>query len=257
MTVLRDLLDRLRKKLWSIAPVLLASAVIFGVAWLLLYLCTPMLPDQWQEALALAGAGNWTDARVRFKEILEASGWGIEIAFIAFQALQVIVAPIPGQIAGLLGGYLFGFWQGLLLTMTGLAIGSSIAMSLGRLFGVQIVRRFVPADLMAKLDNLICQGGLWNFFVIFLLPALPDDAVCFVAGMTRLSLWKLLLVMLLGRLPGMAVLCFVGTSAGEGWSGGWIVFAIAMSVSFALWLYSDELETRVFGAADPPGERPV
>jgi len=105
---------------------------------------------------------------------------------------------------------------------------------------------------MAKLDNLIAHGGLFNFLVIFVLPVLPDDAICFVAGMTRLSMWKLLLVMLIGRLPGMAVLNFVGASAGEGWSGGWIVFGVAMLVSFVLWLYSEEVETRVFGAHKEP-----
>ncbi len=247
MVMLRDFLLRLRKKLASIAPVLLASLVLFGICWVVLYFATPYLPVPWQDAIALAGNGEVREARDHFRAILEASGWGIEIAFLTFQAIQVLVAPIPGQLAGLLGGYLFGFWYGLLLTMTGLSIGSFIAMALGRLFGVQVVRRFVPADLMAKLDRLILEGGLWNFLVIFLLPALPDDAVCFIAGMTRLSLWKLMLVMFLGRLPGMAVLCFVGTSTGEGWQGGWIVFAVAMIVSFGLWLYSDELEARVFG----------
>ena len=48
--------------------------------------------------------------------------------------------------------------------------------------------------------------------MIFLLPALPDDAVCFIAGLTRLPLWRLLLVGLAGRLPGMAVLAYVGAN---------------------------------------------
>jgi uncharacterized membrane protein YdjX (TVP38/TMEM64 family) len=100
---------------------------------------------------------------------------------------------------------------------------------------------------MAKLDELIARGGSWNFFVIFLLPGLPDDAVCFVAGLTRLSLWKLLLVMIAGRLPGMAVLTFVGESAGEGWTAGYVVFGIAMAASFVLWLFSEEFEAWILG----------
>ncbi len=245
--VLHAFFERLRQKLISIVPVVVVGFVVFAIVWLVLVLVTPALPERWQQALTLLNDGDWKQARDHFRAILESSGLAIELAFIGFQTLQVIVAPIPGQLAGLLGGYLFGFWYGLLLTMTGQTIGSLVAMLIGRLFGVQVVRRFVPADLMAKLDTLVSRGGLWNFFVIFVLPALPDDAICFVAGMTRLSLWKLLLVMFLGRLPGMAVLCFVGTSAGEGWSGGWVVFAAAMCVSFVLWLYGDELEARVFG----------
>jgi uncharacterized membrane protein YdjX (TVP38/TMEM64 family) len=41
--------------------------------------------------------------------------WGIlaPVIFIALQALQVIIAPIPGEITGILGGFLFGEWLGL------------------------------------------------------------------------------------------------------------------------------------------------
>ena len=42
--------------------------------------------------------------------------WGIlaPVIFIALQALQVIIAPIPGEVTGILGGFLFGEWLGLL-----------------------------------------------------------------------------------------------------------------------------------------------
>jgi len=253
MNFLRDLFDRLRKKLAAILPVLLAAIVVFAVVWLISYLLTPAFPDEWQEILTLAGSGVWIEARARFRVILESSDLGIEITFILLQAVQVLIAPIPGQLVGLIGGYLFGFWYGLLLTMIGLTLGSAIAMLLGRLFGAQVVRRFVPADLMAKVDNLISGGGLSNFFVIFLLPSLPDDAICFVAGMTRLSLWKLILVMILGRLPGMAVLAFIGSSAGESSTLGWTIFAIAMMASLVLWLYSEELEARFFPGPEKGG----
>jgi uncharacterized membrane protein YdjX (TVP38/TMEM64 family) len=254
----RSFLGRVWLKVSSIAPILVAAFALFFLAGLALWLVTPWLPVSWQETLTLLGEGEWVEARDKLREILEAPGLPIEIPFVALQTLQVIVAPIPGQVTGAIGGYLFGFWYGLTLTMLGLTIGSWIAMLLGRLMGVQVVRRFVPADTMAKLDELIARGGVWNFFVIYLLPGLPDDAVCFVAGLTRLSLWRLMAVMFVGRLPGMAVLTFVGTSAGEGWNAGWIVFAAAMVVSFFLWLYSDEFETWILGGpkCDPPVHEP-
>jgi uncharacterized membrane protein YdjX (TVP38/TMEM64 family) len=258
MNLLLAFLDRLRKKLMSIAPLVAAGIVVFAVVWLILYLVRPFLPEPWQDAITVAesaaGSRDWEQvrqARDQFRAILESSELGIEITFVLFQALQVIVAPIPGQLAGLLGGAFFGFWLGLLLTMTGLSIGSLIAMSLGRWFGVQLVRRFVPADLMAKLDHLIARGGLLNFLIIFALPALPDDAICFVAGMTRFSLWKLMLVMFAGRLPGMAVLNYVGAYAVEGSISSLILFGAAMALSFVLWLYSEELEAKVFGVNEP------
>jgi len=40
----------------------------------------------------------------------ELDAWGIwaPLVFIAIQALQVIIAPIPGEATGFLGGYIFG-----------------------------------------------------------------------------------------------------------------------------------------------------
>src|SRR5205807_2641072 len=40
--------------------------------------------------------------------------WGVlaPVIFMGLQALQVIIAPIPGELTGILGGYLFGEWVG-------------------------------------------------------------------------------------------------------------------------------------------------
>ncbi len=52
--------------------------------------------------------------------------WGVlaPVIFIGLQALQVIIAPIPGELTGILGGYLFGQWGGLLYSTIGLTLGS-------------------------------------------------------------------------------------------------------------------------------------
>jgi uncharacterized membrane protein YdjX (TVP38/TMEM64 family) len=256
----RAFLQRVRRKLISLAPVVVGGVLVFVVLFLLSLLLIPLLPEDWRETIALLKEGDSTAARDRFRDLLASTGFPIEIAFLAFQVVQVLVAPIPGQLAGLLGGYLFGFWYGLLLTMTGLALGSLAAMLLGRLLGKHIVRKLMPAGLVEKFDKMIAVGGLWNFFFIYTLPVLPDDAVCFVAGLTRLSLWKLLAVMMLGRLPGMAVLCFVGASAGEGWTVGYVVFAVAMIFSLGFWLFSEEIEAWLLrrhqgeGAGKRPGD---
>jgi len=51
------------------------------------------------------------------------------VIFIGLQALQVVVvvAPIPGEVTGILGGYLFGEWLGFLYSTIGLTLGSVAA----------------------------------------------------------------------------------------------------------------------------------
>jgi uncharacterized membrane protein YdjX (TVP38/TMEM64 family) len=60
--------------------------------------------------------------------------WGILalVIFIALQALQVIIAPIPGDVTGILGGYLFGEWLGFIYSTLGLTVGSVAAFGVGR-----------------------------------------------------------------------------------------------------------------------------
>jgi uncharacterized membrane protein YdjX (TVP38/TMEM64 family) len=147
---------------------------------------------------------------------------------------------------GLLGGFVFGFWGGLLLTMLGLTIGSLIAISLSRLIGEKLVRKFVPGTVMEKFDYLITKGGYANFFMIFLLPALPDDAVCFMAGLSRLNVFGLMLACILGRLPGMAVLTFAGASVDYDPSLAKIIFTIAMICALFIWFFQEEITEKFY-----------
>jgi uncharacterized membrane protein YdjX (TVP38/TMEM64 family) len=51
------------------------------------------------------------------------------------------------------------------------------------------------------------HGGLW-LFLIYLLPLLPDDAICAVAGLSRISFRRFLLLSTVGRLPGSVLSVF-------------------------------------------------
>ncbi|MBQ7732523.1 MAG: hypothetical protein IJT58_00705, partial [Synergistaceae bacterium] len=93
----------------------------------------------------------------------------------------------------------------------------------------------------------ISDGGYMTFFMIFLLPALPDDAVCFLAGLTKLKILPLSLVCLLGRAPGMAVLSLTGAGFADGFTSSvQILFAVMMILSVILWLFWEIIEAWVY-----------
>lgn len=240
--LLADLWQRLLRKVKGIVPLLLGAGVLTVVLALLTFVATPLLPGEYQELLRHVQKGEWSQSRAALSEAFESLGAAKPYAFFAMQMFQVLFAPIPGQLMGLLGGYLFGFGFGLFLTMAGLTAGSAVAMLLGRWLGQRLVRRVVPEGVLEKFDYLVSEGGLWNFFMLFLLPVLPDDALCFVAGLTRWPIAHLLVVCFLGRLPGMAVLTFVGASVGGDMAGANVLLAVATIAAVALWLYSEEAE---------------
>lgn len=238
------LLKKLKQKFASIMPAIIGAFILFCIIAIILYIVKPLMPDHLLEAIDLISSSNWQENRDKLKMFFDGFGESKKYIFVFLQLLQVLFVPIPGQVTGLLGGFLFGFWHGLFLTILGLSIGSFIAMAGARIFGETIVRKFVPKHVMAKFDYLITEGGIFNFFMIFLLPALPDDAVCFIGGLTRLSLWKLMFVCVFGRLPGMAVLAFAGSSvsSNENLFLAKTIFAVAMILAFFVWLFDKEIK---------------
>lgn len=215
-------------------PAFAITLIIGGLVWAFRF----MIPAEW-----LSEISRYIDNPSELRKLGEGSEW----LFVLIQVLQVVIAPIPGQAAAFAGGFIFGFWKGWALTTLGLLIGSFIAMSLARLLGISLVRKIVPESIIQRFDSVISDGGYMTFFMIFLLPALPDDAVCFLAGLTKLKLLPLSLVCLLGRAPGMAVLSFTGAGFADGltfWAE--ILFSVMMILSVLLWLFWEVIESWVY-----------
>jgi uncharacterized membrane protein YdjX (TVP38/TMEM64 family) len=145
-------------------------------------------------------------------------GFGVlaPVVFVLIQVGQVLVAPIPGQVVALAGGYLFGPWLGAAYSLVGMAIGSAIAFVLARRIGRPFVTRRVGARRVDRFDAFIDRSGVGGVLLLFLLPGLPDDVICFVAGITTIRIRVLVLVAVLGRAPGTIVASFIGAELASG-----------------------------------------
>jgi uncharacterized membrane protein YdjX (TVP38/TMEM64 family) len=171
-------------------------------------------------------------------------GWGAwgGLALVGLQIVQILLAPIPGQVLGLVGGYLYGPWLGSALNMSGTLIGSGLAMWLARRFGRPLVERLVARRWLDRLDGFARRRGAAVFFLIFLFPCLPDDAACFVAGLSLLPLRELLLIVLVGRLPGVFIPNWLGAHATELSPGQWLaVILLMMPIAAAFWHWQDRI----------------
>ena len=73
------------------------------------------------------------------------------LVLIFLQILQVLVAPIPGQLMGLASGFIFGPFLGTVYTMLGTVIGSYIAFKLSRKLGRPFVERMINKKVLIKL----------------------------------------------------------------------------------------------------------
>jgi len=138
------------------------------------------------------------------------------LVFILIQTLQVIVAPIPGQIVALVAGYLFGPVAGTVYSLTGVLIGSAIAFSLAKRYGRTLVEDILHEDVVDRFDGFVERVGAPGLFVLVIVPGLPDDAICFLSGLTPWRLRTFMAVIAVGRLPAYVLTVYAGGELASG-----------------------------------------
>ena len=125
-------------------------------------------------------------------------------------------------------------------------------MGLARWAGRPLVLRLVNARLLERLDRLAAGRGLWFFLVVFLLPGLPDDAACFLAGLTPLPLPALIAAAAVGRIPGIAGAVWAGAHAGKlPWQGWVILGGLALAAAVVAWRYGERMQGALSEMARP------
>jgi len=129
--------------------------------------------------------------------------WGPVVLFTLF-LLQVFLAFIPGQALMVASGHLYGFWGGFLLSWTSLVIGGELAYFLARRYGYPFARRWISPDVLSRWDKAAEGQGVGFFTLSLVMPLVPNDAMCYVAGLGTISHRRFLLANMLGR--GMASL---------------------------------------------------
>jgi uncharacterized membrane protein YdjX (TVP38/TMEM64 family) len=168
--------------------------------------------------------------------------WDV-VLFVLLQAAQVIVAPIPGEVTGLAGGYLYGPIMGVIWSTLGLSIGSYVAFLLGRVFGRPAVERFVPKQTMARFDYLLAHKGAVIVFLLFLIPGFPKDTLCWFLGLGHLSVVEFLVISTAGRLLGTIMLTLGGDFIRHHQYGRfYVLVGVALVVVLLAMAYRDKLE---------------
>jgi uncharacterized membrane protein YdjX (TVP38/TMEM64 family) len=162
----------------------------------------------------------------RMGEFISSFGPLAVVIFVVVQALQVVAAPIPGEITGLVGGFLFGKVWGSILSTVGLTVGSMLAFWVARKFGLRFVEKIVKKQYIQKFNFFVTHKGLYITFVMYLLPGFPKDALCYFLGLTRLRFLDFVLMNVFGRFPGTLILTMQGSAVrAEHW---WELFTLLM-----------------------------
>lgn len=180
--------------------------------------------------------------------VLSFGAWA-PVVFFLLQVTQVVFAPIPGGVTVVASGVIFGSIVGLVLSLAGAVVGSIIVFLIGRKWGRPLVLKLVGQKIVDKYIGIFDEKGIW-LFIIFLLPFLPDDAVCALAGVSSISFRRFLVLVTVGRLPSMALTILITTGVMEQSTTVWIIVGLAVTVILGLgFYYRERLESWVLSLA--------
>ena len=155
-----------------------------------------------------------------FKAWVEGLGaWG-PIGYFFAQAAQVVVVPIPGTLFPPVGALAFGPWPALALSVAGMALGSAVVFLVARRWGRPLAVKLVGAERIHRYESLMTARGGLLIWLVFLLPFLPDDAVCALAGLSGIGFGRFMVIATVGRIPAVAAGVF--TMAGLEGAPPWV-----------------------------------
>jgi len=187
--------------------------------------------------IALVGLALWwgptlwpiLSDRERFRAWIESYHAAAALVFVLVQCAQVVVFFIPGEVTQFAGGYVFGIWKGLGLSYLGITVGSVLAFLFARFFGRPAVLLFISHETLRKFDRLVYgKSGFWPMLVLFFLPGIPKDLLCYIAGLTPMSLATFLLISTVGRFPGVLLSCILGDGLAE---RNWKTFGLSTALA--------------------------
>jgi uncharacterized membrane protein YdjX (TVP38/TMEM64 family) len=123
------------------------------------------------------------------------------LIYIALFAMQIVIAPFPGQFMAVMSGYLFGAFWGSLYSIIGLALGAGFAMVIARRYGQPLLERFFSSDQVRLWERKLRMRSPITWGLLFVFPV--PDVVFYVAGLSRVPLRELLIAVITGRSLGL------------------------------------------------------
>jgi len=174
--------------------------------------------------------------------LMQSYGGRAEAMAFLLLVLQVFLAIIPGQALMIVNGYVFGFWKGLLITWSALVLASEVAFWLARRYGRPFAVRFVAPETLRRWDGFTFNQTILFYVLTMLLPLFPNDAMCYVAGLTPMPARRFLAANMLARFIASVALVYLGAFGRTMPPWAWVVIVTGAALFAAIgWLLRRKL----------------
>ncbi|MNI24538.1 TVP38/TMEM64 family inner membrane protein YdjZ [compost metagenome] len=149
----------------------------------------------------------------RFRDYVLSTGNLGPIIIILFQILQTIIAPIPGEVVQIAGGYIYGVAIGTLYVTVGMLLGAIAAFFFTRFLGGTFIEKLLKKDRFQWMSVMTDSKKFSVFlFIVFLIPGLPKDLFIYAAALTAIKPLRFFLIFLVARFPALLASVCVGAN---------------------------------------------
>lgn len=141
------------------------------------------------------------DSRESLVQYVDSFGTQAILVFVVIQILQVVLPFLPAAVTCVAGVIIFGPVWGIFYNYIGICLGSFIAFLISKRYGQPLVEKMLSKRVFEKYSKILNDGKVFDriFTIGIFGPIAPDDALCYLAGLTKMSWKKFLLIILLGK----------------------------------------------------------
>ena len=167
------------------------------------------------------------------------------LIFTFIQALQVVIAVIPP--IQVVGGVLFGWFWGGLLSFLGTLLGTMAIFVLVKKFGRPIVEAFVDEKQLKKFKFLQNEKKITVILIIlYLIPGIPKDVISYIVPLTPISKKDFFYYVMPCRLPAIMLSTILGSNVKSGnFTVVLVVLGVALVAGIVGFLFKDVIVNKM------------
>ncbi len=223
MFMIKEIMDKgnqenKRKRIFAILKILILLVILVGIPAYILIFHRDLITQ-------LKSFDHVTSMLKSYKTA------GGALVYLTAQILQIVISILPGQVFQIAAGYVFGFFPGLLLSIAGVLAGTTLTYYLAKILGTDGMEWILGSDKMKRFVSMLnSEKAYIIIFLIYLIPGMPKDLICYAAGISGVDFRRFLLISTIGRIPAMCGSLLFGALYRRGNYGLMITLATIITV---------------------------
>ncbi len=148
------------------------------------------------------------------KALINKSG---KYGFIVYTIILIIVlvafcfVPLLNTGLAVLGIALFGSKVAFITNIIAVFFSTTILFFIGDKLGEKFASKLVGKKNLEETQNRIDHKSRFWLPILFITPGIPDEAICLVAGMTKIKYWYITLISVIYHTIEIGLFCFIGS----------------------------------------------